>query len=32
VTFRIYYDNELVREVTQRAEEGTPVDQVEQDQ
>jgi serine/threonine-protein kinase len=24
VTFKIYYDNELVREVTQRAEEGTP--------
>ncbi len=25
VTFRIYYDNELVKEVTQQAEEGTPI-------
>lgn len=25
VTFRIYYDNELVKEVTQKAEEGTPI-------
>lgn len=28
VTFKIYYDGELVREVTQLAEQGTPVDQV----
>jgi hypothetical protein len=32
VTFKIYYDNELVREVTQRAEEGTPVDEVDREQ
>jgi serine/threonine-protein kinase len=28
VSFKIFYDGELVKEVTQRAEEGTPIDQV----